>query len=285
MKSFLEFITENRKKNYVLATPSHGEHSKPKKNYVLAKPSHGEHADKKKLDEKVHSLDLKGDDFSKPHSDDKVHKDWRHINHNEHLGKGVRDVHNTLAVHNSQWVSHKNAGAIKKYSEWSHDVNQHLIHKAKGTVWDHEHEHKHDEHVHDMDSVLNHSKLSHDVHLFHGTRNYNPGKEAAKHPHGHITLPGYTSTSHDAQQAHRFGGRTSRSKKYQKMSHIIHIHAKKGTKGIHLGEYSEHPTENEVLLHRNTTLKIHPKPDILKHPKTGVTHVWHAHIVDQHKDD
>ncbi len=89
-----------------------------------------------------------------------------------------------------------------------------------------------------------------------------------------IHLPAYTSVSHEKATAANF------SKKIYDDEHIIHIHMKKGDKGIQVAHISHVLDEHETILPRNTKLKINPKPDIYKRKNVNV-HVWHATIHHQ----
>jgi hypothetical protein len=70
---------------------------------------------------------------------------------------------------------------------------------------------------------------------------------------------------------------------------VLHIHLKKGQRGLYVGEHSAVGNEHEYLLPRHTTLKVHPTPTILP-PGSHFSnmepiHVWHAHVVPNEPED
>ena len=134
----------------------------------------------------------------------------------------------------------------------------------------------HEDTIKGIDSALKRSKLKDDVHVYHGTNGvFNPGTEAAKHPEGHIKLPAYTSTSISRGIGVSFAQPDSSRDIEERSSHVIHIHMKKGQHGMYVGSNSKFPREREMILPRNTVLKVHPVPTELENN----IKVWHAHIV------
>ena len=193
--------------------------------------------------------------------------------------------------------------SIKEYTKNSRDLNNHLYksHSPDATSYDfkdskkipyknskefntesmlHEHMIKH------LDSAADKSKTKKAFHTYSGIK-FDPDKEASKHPDRHIHLPAYTSTTLDPNIAKRFaytrGGDESNN-----VHHVLKIKVKKGTKAIPVLDHTSYPTpEDEVLLARNTTLKIANKPHKKeKYRKFGFStelniHHWHAEIMHQ----
>lgn len=259
---------------------------------IDAYPSHGSHSDPKLSKIKIAEATFHGS------------KAWYKFHDNDHLGSSEEEVHNKLDMHPDDFRKTPGADHIRNYTENSRDFNMRLIDahhgrevkyvnefdeedSPKGKWTDEERHHaneaakaRHDNQVEGLDAAIAHKPLEHDVHVYHGTQGFNPGKLAAMHPERKIMLPAYMSTSIDKEQADRFAGGTSEFKR-QYGGHIIHIHLKKGQKARYLGSNSEYEDEKEMLLPRNTVMKIHPKADVIKtHPGHRPTWVWHATIHD-----
>lgn len=279
MKKFKEFIKSKKS-------------SKP--TLITAQPVHGAHAtEKKKLKE-----------ATGPHGPLHQHGhvswgQWVNHNDNHHLGEHPLDVHERLNHSKEHFKTIPGAQEAHDYTDNSSITNRELIDKARGKKPSYEHnEHDaprvqeskkwkkdwHEKRVKGMDEAIKHHPLEHDIHVYHGTSAFNPGEEAAKHKGGiHIShdgkprktegnkihLPAYTSTSLDKNTAQGFAGTGEGT-------HIIHVHMKKGQHGLYMGKNSHHDCEKEMILPRDTKLKIHPKPSRL----SNGTHVWHAHISD-----
>ena len=288
MKKFKQFID---------AQPVHGKHSKEPVSVdgvILVNPMHGKHSrppsenkGQKKIDEEYknqYSLSPEGHEH---------HIDFGNKNYNDHLGEHVSDVHKKIDLPRESYHQNPHHSALTNYSVSSYETNNALINNAAGrsNKWDHSkydseedrvrktnRKKRFEEHVKNLDDSFNHphATLQHDLHVFHGTSRFNPGAEAAKNG-GRITLPAFTSTSINAKNALDFAGAGDSNN-----AHVIHIHLKKGQKAHYLGSNSEVPEEQEALLPRNTTLRIHPKPTILHAGSGGnLTHVWHGYVEDK----
>lgn len=219
---------------------------------------------------------------------------WYEKHDNDHIASNVNGVNDKLKTH-------INNDHLSDYTHYSRDTNLELIHKAAGkpSIFDDEDYFHKDEReikkakfhetVKGLDHLIdNHKPLEHDLHVYHGTQQWHPGKEAAKHSDGHVHLPGYTSTSISKDRANYFSGRGAPWAEEKAGSHILHIHLKKGQKGVYVGHNtSADENEHEFLLPRGTTLKIHPKPiKLTNYHKDGAgklhprhVHVWHAEPV------
>lgn len=283
MKKFKQFID---------AQPIHGKHSKQPisvDGVILVNPMHGKHSRPPK-EEKVDE-EYKNEYALSPEGHEHF-IDFGNKNYNDHLGEHVKDVHNKLDLPKHKYEENPHHEGLTNYSVSSYELNGGLINNAAGrsNKWDHtsydspevketksRRKKRFEEQVKNLDASFNHpqAKLQHDLHVFHGTSRFNPGAEAAKNG-GRITLPAFTSTSINARNALDFAGAGDSSN-----AHVLHIHLKKGQRAHYLGSNSEVPEEQEALLPRNTTLRVHPVPTIL-HSGRGrnVTHVWHSYIED-----
>lgn len=294
MKRFREFKIEPIT---ITADPVHGSHSVPKAKKgakpvtITAQPTHGSHSVSEDLQESsIYDVPVnKMDPALNDHG-------------NKHIGQTVHEVAKKL--HNPELKKAKGFRSVEKYTGFSGDINQELIHKAAGKpgssfdtdayrdLNDKERstlKRGHARKVTALDSFIdNHPRTSHDMVVYHGTHRWNPGKESAKHPEGHIHLPAYTSTSIDKHKANAFAAGHTHFKT-DAGHHILEIHLPKGHKGVYLGSHSIHDDEKEFLLPRGTNLKIHPNPTKMSHtvhgydykekvwkPQQKEVHVWKA---------
>ena len=288
-----DFIEESKKRGVILAQPVHGKHSKEPVSHngvILVDPVHGKHS-RPTSEDKGHKVnEAYQNQYSKSPEGHEHFIDFGNKNYNDHLGEHVADVHKKLDLPSHKYEENPHHAALSRYSVSSYHLNNGLINRAAGrsNVWDHakydtaeekqsknKRKERFENDVKDLDNSFKHphARLQHDLHVFHGTTRFNPGEEAAKNG-GKITLPGYTSTSINASNALDFAeaGQSHNS-------HVIHIHLKKGQKAHYLGSNSAVPEEQEALLPRNTTLRVHPKPTILHSGTKGkLTHIWHGHI-------
>lgn len=262
MKSFKQFI-KNIKPVMISAQPMHGAHSKPKPPILItAQPFHGAHARKKKK-----LKEATGEHGPEAHNVQKWDADHS-LNH--HLGHDEFKI--TKKLHEDEDDFHKRPGVehVVDYTEHSTAINHHLIDKAKGKQSRYP-DAVHKEKMKGIDTALHHSKMKHDIHVYHGA-NFHPDELAKQHPERKIKTPAYLSTTHDKQTARMFSSHNMPGKR-----HVLHIHVKKGNHALFLGKHSTHPHEHETLIPRGTTLQVHHKPDVLH----DGTKVWHAHITDQ----
>lgn len=286
MQSFKKFLEEAKfnKGTIITAEPVHGGHSKPPQPKLIDKsPVHGGHSKPpqkiKEEHENRYDLDSEGNEHI---------RDFTRRNYNDHIGSDTFDVHHTINPSYEHFHKNPHAPSLKKYSKSSWETNKELLNKASGkpSIFAHGHydtasekEYKnenaqiHDEHVKSLDASFHHPNavLPHDLHVFHGTNKFNPGEEAKKGS-GRITLPTYTSTSIDPKIAHDFAGTSDDS-------HIIHLHLKKGQRAHYLGSHSNFDNEKEVMLPRNSTIQIHPKPTVTHNGDGTKTHIWHGQLV------
>jgi hypothetical protein len=121
-----------------------------------------------------------------------------------------------------------------------------------------------------VDSALGKNTFADGFHSFHGI-GFHPGKLVGNSDMLH--LPAYTSGSVNRNIA----------LKYAKLSpvdgahHVIHMVHPKDSTGVYIGNQSFH--DNEVLLPRNLTLKIHPHESARYDVNGKPVHVWVAHRI------
>lgn len=288
------------KPSVITAQPVHGAHAARKRNrppiVITAQPVHGAHAKVRRRIQEAEgqhgpgmpqkTKDEWGDEFHNKHL-------WTNENPNPHLGDDHDDVHKKLSMSDHEWKHHPHKDSLYHYSLGSNDINNYHIARETGQKeksphqidheWDDEWEKSRKrtkkmaliKHSHNIDKAMRKSSLKHDVHVYHGLKGWNPSEEAAKHPERKIKLPAYTSTSIHRSTADNFAGEDANREK-----HVLHIHLKKGQKGIYLGHHSHYDNEREMLLPRGTTLKIHKHKDRVKSDWNVDTIIHHAHVVD-----
>lgn len=309
MKTFLEFLNEAKRqkktpryKGTPVVVDTHGSHAKDEPQQKLkfqgtpvVVDTHGSHAkdDKpKKLKEDVKWVGGKwvstpseerryvnSGGMPKPGTEYHTQSGWADINDNHHLGDDHQDVHEKLHErYPFDHIRHKHE--VHEYTSVSRPLNKHLL--ASYLIGEHPGNQVYRTHVPSLDKAVNHHELKHDLHVYSGV-GFHPGEKAAKDPDNKLFLPAYTSTSihkgtavtfADAQEGH------THPYIHRPAKHILHIHLKKGQKGLYVGDHSTHDHEYEFLLPRNTTLRVHPKPSVVENTYGGEQiHVWHAHVV------
>lgn len=187
---------------------------------------------------------------------------------------------------------------LKDFTKYSRDVNSALYDKhLKGEVT------KDNIHaipkIHQLDKEFLNTKTDKDMTVYAGLhkspeRHFeNVNTDTTK-----IHIPSFRSTSSNFQEAAKFAYHTKAANKEKhsadnkdapnlnknsiggidpdSVKHILKIHVTKGTKAGSTKHFSEHPSENEILLARGHNMEIHRNPTILKNG----THIWHAKIVD-----
>lgn len=138
--------------------------------------------------------------------------------------------------------------------------------------------------VRNLDTAIKDSKLSKDTDLFHGT-NLNPHK-MGKTSGRNVNVPSYLSTSRSGDEALV---RANTKTGFLQPPHVIKIKGKAGQKAHDTTGQTRYSSEKEVILPRNTELKIADKPrklprdwsNLLNQPRR--TRVWDAEIVSQGK--
>lgn len=144
----------------------------------------------------------------------------------------------------------------------------------------------------EMDSFINSHVAPRDFHVFSGVTkspvDYHNPQDHDKPFLGH--LPHYTSTSTNYHEALSFASPFVSSRPPENLAnsnqgafpssdrvkHVLKISVPKGTKAVSMRPISEHPTEDEILLHRGHNIEIHPHPTF--DPEHNA-YVWHSKIV------
>jgi hypothetical protein len=180
--------------------------------------------------------------------------------------------------------------AVEMYTTYSRHVNRTLLKHYEAGYDDPP---KVDEHnIHKLDQAIGHNKLKHDLHVYSGV-GFHPGEKCEMCHKGNLHLPAYTSTSICKKTAtvfsHAIEGTTDKYN-HEPVNHVLHIHLKKGQKGLYVGKHSNYDqNEYEYILPRHTTLKVHPKPSVV--PEGGhagndyKTYIWHAHVIPSELND
>lgn len=203
--------------------------------------------------------------------------DWKNEHQDQHLEVG-RNLHDDQGneEYDDKNPDHK---AIRKYTDSSHGMNERLYRSHMNG--------QPDTRKLPLDSALEKHKLKRDLDVYSGT-SFNPGKIAAKHPDNILHLPAFTSTSIERDVAGAFSQKESSR---TNVRNIIHFHLKKGQTGKYIGQndnidggrekqLSNVPAEHEFILPRDTTVKLHPHPDIHEGDNGETIQVWHAHPID-----
>lgn len=263
MKKFKDFVSKKQKEPVLItAQPVHGSHACVKPPKELVKEANGEHYN---------------------HPETHYTDEWFSKHDNDHIGNGILKTHKALSIPSDEYKKHPSHKSLNQYTDSSYQINDELVkhHNDPQNM-----SQKNARHTAHIDHALNNSHLEHDVHVYHGTYKWNPGIESKKNVAGHVKIPTFMSTSINKKWAHRFSGarwvndssnKEMIARNNPKGAHVLHIHLKKGQKGMYIGNNSMAGNEHELLLPRNQTLKIHPKPTVLR----DGTHIWHTKVVDQ----
>ena len=212
-----------------------------------------------------------------------AYDDWVN-NNNDNGGADHIDISDALLNKHLNKHDNKTKKHIREYTDYSKTLNKKLINRHKfktGNASDNSLFDRNEfNQIKHLDKVTK-KPIGHEVHVYSGI-GFDPHKHMNPE-HNTIHLPAYTSTTHDKQIAHDFVA--SHYKDDVTHHHILHIHMKPTDKAAHVSHLSKHPSEYETILPRNTTLKVHPTPDILDHEDDNfgkrITHVWHATIHKQ----
>jgi hypothetical protein len=180
------------------------------------------------------------------------------------------DLHTALRYH------------AKKYTDESRGINHALIHG-------HELDDDQKEHIKHMDHLTRQHLKSHGA--LHSGLGFDPRHHMDSK--GHLHMKAFTSTTRDPEIAERFARETTTHHDDGSTEHhVIHIKPKPGDKG-HALEYDDghsrlHRHEQETILPRGTTLKVHKTPRIEVQKSTSkwdkrskIIHHWDAEIHHQ----
>lgn len=291
MKTFLQFISQKllggapRFKGTPVVVDTHGSHAKdevrskktaaPVNGAPLSQSTPSSASIKNRIDEAWTS---------------KRAKKWKHFGQwegchdNHHLGKDHHEVECHLEKHYPMSNIGDHDSAIEMYTTTSRHVNRTLLKHYEAGYDDPPKINEHN--IQNLDKAIGHHKLEHELHVYSGV-GFHPGEKCQMCPKGTIHLPAYTSTSICKKTAttfsHAIEGTTDKYK-HEPVNHVLHIHLKKGQRGLYVGKNSAYDqNEHEYILPRHTTLKVHPKPSVV--PEGGhngndyKTYIWHAHVI------
>lgn len=200
---------------------------------------------------------------------------------------------------NNRWgkLPYAHEKAIQEYSSSSSEPNNwlHKIHRDPSNKSNPNFNYSKGQ-IDNLDKIFtdkkNHVGIDHEVFtglpespekVFKKDRENNPNHDPA---HVHVHLPAFTSTSTRFDVATDFAKSHRNPDTDSITSHVLHIRVPKGHPSMSIKDFSEHPEEEEVLLHRGTRLKIHANPDTFKHKGFNTAYkIWHADVVGHKPDD
>lgn len=167
---------------------------------------------------------------------------------------------------------------VFRYTAASTPLNKHLYAaaNAKTPVDDTFHIKGSKNFTHDLkglDAAIGRNKLKHDLVSYSGV-SWHP--ESKMTEDGSVNLPSYTSTTTSKHVAHAF---SVKKLKQPGEVHILQIHHPVGSTGFHTMDNPNttyFPTEDEYVMPRNTTLKIHKNPEIYMDHDNNKVHIWKA---------
>jgi hypothetical protein len=285
MKTFKSFLNEQESQKLPSMMAVYGSHSQPKQKENQSQPSmqtvYGSHSQPKS--DTFHADPIISNTLHKEEAGPTQGIDQIKL----HTSKIANEIHNKNKVNdydNSVW----------HYAEYSEMMNHALHVHYKNN--DHPANFNEDEHIRDIDKVLNKHKISHDTHVFSGLKE-SPEKHFAKQKTRNQTVqvhfPAYTSTTTNFDLSTKFADNKSvpNNDKHPPLNkdsvksndgetkHIIKLHVPKGTPGGSIRHISPHDDEDEVMLHRGLNVEIHHQPTMINHPKHGHLTVWHARVI------
>lgn len=127
-----------------------------------------------------------------------------------------------------------------------------------------------------IDAAIHRNKLSHELVSYSGI-NWHPMSKADHE--NVIHLPAYTSTSLSKKVAHGFA-KSGKKTPDVKDIHILKIHSPAGSAGMYTHDdpaITHYEGENEYIVPRNTSIRVHPTPEVFTDKDGHNVHVWTAH--------
>lgn len=196
--------------------------------------------------------------------------DWIGKNDNDHIGSNVKEQAEQL--HNQHQLDDEDKTNIKRYTSGSNVLNRKLYYNSIGNSDIEENIDGHD--IPKLDKSINRN-IGTNLSSYSGLR-FDPTKDfnrAKRMNNGIVKLPAYTSTSIDKNIAHRYAEPTG----FSKTRHIIHFHLDNDDNGTFVGNHSAHPGESELLLPRNTRIKLLHEEE-LDDDGPVKTKIWHVQV-------
>lgn len=217
---------------------------------------------------------------------------------NAHIGSNVDEQH--VYLHNKAEKNehrHVNYEHVYNYTMGSKGINTELFNSHVENRNPNMEKYQ-QERIKGIDSVLNDSKLDHDLHVFSGVGFHPDTIQKTDDNKRLLHLPSYTSTSISPRVASTFA-KHFRSDTKEKVpdvttdfyesthpveSHVLKIKVPAGHRGVYIGEKSDYPSEHEFLLPRKVTLHIHDDPETYDNDmhdlfKRKLVKVWRAEII------
>jgi hypothetical protein len=221
-------------------------------------------------------------------------KGARHLDHVQQIEPISKQAGDVIHSKNSPDAFHPEVNRAKSYTSESTLMNgflkTHYKNPEEGVRPHHFNIEPH--HLAEMDSFMEAHRTPEDMHLFTGVTksplDYHGPERTDKPFIGH--LPHYTSTSTNYKEALSFASPREDVRKPENLAnanqgaypdegkqqkHVLKISVPKGTHAVSLRPISQHPSEDEILLHRGHNLEIHPHPTF--DPENNAF-VWHAKI-------
>ena len=192
-------------------------------------------------------------------------KSWMRKNPNSHIGENWK-IDRTIEKHHP--LTKDQHSAVAAYSGHSKHLNHALLdsHKNGAPL-----EEYHKSQIKHLDDIT-HKPIGKELHVHSGV-GFDPREHFKEgDDHFHLHLPAYTSATIDKNMAKMFSNAKNPPEK-----HILHVHMKSTDKGHYLGSRSMNPEEHEVILPRNTKLKVNKTPEIHE-TDHGKYHIWHSEI-------
>lgn len=158
----------------------------------------------------------------------------------------------------------------------SYHVNKHLIESHKNVTQPTTHfklgddDFQQDLHLHHLDDAIN-QNTHHEKFTTYSGLGFNPSH--LMNEKGMIHLPAYTSSSTNKETALVYA---KPDDEYE--HHILQITHPKGSKGLYMGDNEDVTPfgQKEHLMPRNTTIKVHPTPEIYHDVNGTSINVWKA---------
>jgi hypothetical protein len=200
-----------------------------------------------------------------------LQNDNPHLSNHEVISKSSEEISSKLAANSPKFTDdhHK---YINQYTQDSSGINKPLI-KKYGTSTSVPH---HVAHFSNKMDEITQNPIGNHLSVYSGI-GFDPAKKL-KSKDSTVFLPAYTSATHDKQVANFF----TRNIGDTPDRHILHIRLKPNDWATHISQHSNHPTEHETIIARNTELKIHPEPKIYTNDSGEKVHIWNAHISNQY---
>lgn len=126
-------------------------------------------------------------------------------------------------------------------------------------------------------AIKNTKELDDDLYVFSGIKITDPREKMTEE--GFFRIPAYMSTSLKISTAMGFTSGIPNTKTGSIAEHVLKIKIPKGKKAAYIKEYSKHPHEEEVLIHKNSVLQLKPPPALRKSQYSTVL-FWEAELID-----